>query len=228
MLDLDLTADLELFDGLRRVVYHQLRTDGRVNECWIRHALRHQVGLREAAASGGRYTTQDVIFNVPESELSWSPGPGDKIREEEPSGQRRTWTILSVELASLRSRYRLTCRDLVLVNRLTDAITIWAPINVQDAAGSRVQDVIQGGPLPGYSPVQEGVPALIQEVGGEGLNRHGRRVSRRRYKIHCGERVHVSPQDRIVDRNGTTYEFVSDEGMDMLDFLQVINAERDE
>lgn len=213
---LDPAADFEGFDGLTPLVFSQRREDGLTNETRVASALRHQLTIKEAAASFGKYTTNDVTWNLPVAELKYRPTVGDKLVEEE-DGCRITWTILQVDKATLRTRWRLTCRDLVLHHQLRDALTLLKPTNVTAADGGRE---------PSFAPSQIAVPARFQLVRGEAVDRHGKRAHREEFRVYCGERVYATPQDRITDQRGYIYEFVSDEGMDLIDTLQTITAQR--
>ncbi|MGA2031671.1 MAG: hypothetical protein ABSG68_05405, partial [Thermoguttaceae bacterium] len=87
----DLSLDLaQAADGRETVVLFPGEADADAAASVVLHALRRAVTTREAAASGGRYTTSDVTWHLPAAELSAPPQLADIIRDQD--GCR--WTVL--------------------------------------------------------------------------------------------------------------------------------------
>lgn len=58
----------------------------------VPHSLKYEVDKRHAAASGGRFTVQDMVFELPVVECANEPAEKDKITDD----ASVVWRILSV------------------------------------------------------------------------------------------------------------------------------------
>src|SRR5438132_1646594 len=105
---LDLTDDLAaIVDGLEVVTLHPSGSGGATT---VTRALRRALTELEQAASQGRYLAGDVTWHLPASEVAAAPRPGTALVDA--AGTR--FTILSVDEASLGSRWRCVSRRLSL------------------------------------------------------------------------------------------------------------------
>jgi hypothetical protein len=105
-MNLDLSPDLAaIADGLESITVEPQGSSAESPGAVVPHALRRAMTVQEAAASGGRYTTADVVWHLPVAELAQSPRPGDVIRD----GDGGSWLILEVARTTLRTRWRCTC-----------------------------------------------------------------------------------------------------------------------
>ncbi|MDO8472576.1 MAG: hypothetical protein Q7T05_02020, partial [Dehalococcoidia bacterium] len=93
----------------------------------IHHVRRHMVGVKEAATSGGAYSSGDVLFFVPAAVLPESIGE-PKMADWIADDQGVRYTALSVDHRRRDSKrvqtYKVQARDLTIVFELLDIITI--------------------------------------------------------------------------------------------------------
>lgn len=117
---LDLDDDFDVFDNTEEVTLTQVGTNVAVEVC----ALRRQISVREAAASGGAYTAGDVAFSIRRSKVCKTPpGVGSLIT----TADAELFTILGVDLASLKSRFRCHCRQPIMQTNLDQLLDIQEP-----------------------------------------------------------------------------------------------------
>lgn len=217
---LDIASDFEVFDNtqavqLRRLVNGDFQTAETVYD-----ALRHQVTEAEAEASEGAVTTQDVSWNLPAVQVVDRPRPGSEILEDNSSGMEGDpiiWTILTVDLATLGSRYRCACRDLALAFGLNEKVNILRPNLQQDAAGAWTPD---------FFPAYLDVPAKFQEVEGLEVRERGKRTTETRYNVFLGRRLRLSIEYQVVDQDGLVYELLGWTTPDQIDALQTLEVRR--
>jgi hypothetical protein len=226
---LSLETDYQVWedDGAETVVFVQERRDLPDYRAEVASVLRRQVAAREAAASGGVYTTDDVRFHVPRELLldaagdRLAPKPGDAVLEGDDfsAGTYRRWTVLGVEKATLDTRWGLVCRELKVAFDLRDVVEIWSPANAQDAAAGRLAEP--------YAARLTGLAARIQEVAADVVDERGKRGMRRRYEVYLERRVTVGNEEQLRDaRTGAVYEVRGSREPDRIDRLMVIDCER--
>lgn len=219
-----------LVDGMEfgRAAWHHtstvrlrvVRSDGD-RDFLVEGARQHQITVTEAESSGGAYTTQDCVWNLPAENSLYTPEVGYLIVETEGTDRGKTWTILQADRATWKSRHRLTCRDLVL-SGLTHAIDIWQPTDKEDAAGGHVNT---------FLPLYLGVQARVQETGAAGIEELGKIDQAFDYRVFVGRRVYVDAgmQVRWRPKAGDAeviLEIVSQEEPESLDRLMVLNCRR--
>ena len=206
-----LDNDYLVFDNTESVTHVSIRAAGNLADA-IANALRHQVTERDAIASGGVYTTQDVAWNLPAIQAANAPKPGDTITDSDAV----VWTILQVDRATLKTRWRCTSRDLILANDLRHTVEIWAPQYSDNQAGGRV---------PVYIPQQTGLAARVQELAADRIEERGKRGTRRQYEIYLAFTVAVTT-DHQVRHDGTIYEIIGYREPDQIGSLMVLSCER--
>lgn len=126
---LDLDDDFEVFDNQESVKLTLAGTSTTVVTC----ALRRQLSVREAAASGGAYTVRDVNFHIPRSGVCKSPPGVGSLLETESS---EIFTILQVDKATLKSRFKCTCREPILQSDLDEDLVIESVTYLRDRMNS--------------------------------------------------------------------------------------------
>ena len=113
--ELGLAGDCLLFDGVRVVTYRVQGTKSAVKGSLVEtgasyyaipHALRREVSRREILASGGKFRTGDVLFEIPAIELPIQPREGDAIFD---FGDR--WSVLQADQSTLNTRWRVYARS---------------------------------------------------------------------------------------------------------------------
>lgn len=188
----------------------------------VEGARQHQITVREAESSGGAYTTQDCVWNLPaENTPLYTPEVGYLIVETEGTDAGKEWTILQADRATWQTRHRLTCRDLVL-SGLVHSIDIWEPTDKEDAAGGRLNT---------FLPLYMGVQAKVQETGGVGVEEIGKEGTQFDYRVTVGRRVYIDNGMQVRWRPAAgeaevILEIVSHEEPESLDRLMVINCRR--
>jgi len=177
----------------------------------VSHALRRAVTTREAAESHGRYTASDVIWHLPAAELADSPRLGDLVVDAD----GRRWTILEVQSAALRTRWRCAARNLAIVYGLDDTITILKATYTKDDGGAAE---------PLWRPWKTGVRARIQPVATRAGTKHRARQTVTRYQIFVEEDFSLDHTHRIQGPDGTIYQVTGTRGADRIGELQTIEA----
>ncbi len=161
---LDLAGDHDLFDGLRQVVWRQA---GRGTEIVIPGAVRREIVRPTAGMTDGTYRFGDVTWSLPRSALAFQPGAGDTLQDVLDG---RTWTVQRVAEATLATRWRCECRDLILAENLRETITIERAEMVRDTDGSvrkawTVLDVMPARIQPGTQYVADEHGAYVMQAG---------------------------------------------------------------
>lgn len=124
---LDFSADFAVFDNKGTVSIQSREGGDPVSTA----AIRRWITTREAQASDGKYTSDDVTFHISGVSLGITPTIGDTITEGSTG-----WTILAVRYERLTDRWELVSRELA-VSGLNTLVTI------QLATFTRTMDGIQ-------------------------------------------------------------------------------------
>ena len=201
--------DLDLFDGLETATFTH-RLDSSTDTISV--ALFRAISTAEAAASNGKYTTEDVRAHVKTSEVGTNPVPGDTITDA--SGV--TWTILSVQRDTLATRWRLVCRLLDITDEASTLITIEAASWAKSAGGAQVAT---------WSTSQSNVRAQIQRIAADETSETNQRQVKARFVITCEVQNLVGKSHRIVDASAVTYRILGYRNTDRIDSLYEILAE---
>jgi hypothetical protein len=221
-LEFDPSADLVgVTDGLETVT---LRRRGSSVATVITHALRRAVTTREATVlnryntrkrevpTGGRYTNSDAAWHLPTQQLGDRPRLGDLIVD----GQGQRWTILDVQLATLRTRWRCTARDLAVAFALDDTVTILEATYAKGEGGAAE---------PTWRTWKTGVRARIQPATADVGAKHQARQTTTRYEIFLEEDLALDHNHRIQGPDGTIYKVRATLGAGRIGELQSIDAE---
>ena len=208
-LTLDVTDDfVEVADFLQAVTVIDL--DGTITS--VDHALRRSIRAREAAASNGRYRSDDVRWHLPKSEHDAMPALGGMIKDD-----LAEWTILDVERATASSRWACVCRNLVVVERLDTLI------DIQAANYERTSD---GAQEPNWLPWKTGLRARIQPESSDRVIEHGRKHAPTSGRVYLRERVAVTTNHRIVGPDGATWKVRGTEAPEDIGQLMVVLVEK--
>jgi hypothetical protein len=122
----------------RETVTYRAATDnaGSYTNYTVAAGIRYPMTLREAAASNGVYTANDVVWTLGEAQViaaGFTPKPRDIILDD--AGQ--SWTVLDTVHALLGRFWKFTTRNLAIVNSLKDTVNVQHPTITQTAAGGR-------------------------------------------------------------------------------------------
>jgi len=203
----DPSADFAFVDGGEPVT---LRRPASGMATAIGHALRRAVATREAAASGGKYTSADVAWHLP---LASAPAlaVGDQIVD----GQAVRWTVLEIQQSAQTARLRCLARNLVVHHGLSEIIRIQRAVWTAAASGAAT---------PHWVNDQVGLRARIQARQGVVEHAHGRRLLKTTHQIYVAEQVTLDDSQRIVSADEQVFNVVSYENPWRIDELVVINV----
>ena len=210
----------DVVDGLETVT---LRRRGSSTQTVVTHTLRRAVDTREARvrnlyntwkspASSGRHAASDVTWHLPSEQLSDAPRLGDLIIDGD--GQR--WTILDVQLATLRTRWQCITRDLAVVYGLDDTVIILKATYVKGDGGAAE---------PSWHPWKTGIRARVQPAEVAVGTEHQARRTTRRVQIFVEEDVALDHTHRIQGPDGTVYKIHGSTGTQRIDQVQTVDAE---
>ncbi len=166
-------------------------------------AFRRSMTIREMAASGGKYTSSDLVWHVPVVNTAGAtqlgtttPLLGAVITDA--AGQR--WTALESACQTRNSRWRFITRNLAIHHGLGSLVTIQKARQINQPAGD-VQ--------PEWHDWLVGLKAKVQLQGsGQSLN-HDVRLVAYDYRIFLEQEPPeplVSALHRIVGADGTLYK----------------------
>jgi len=208
-LTLAIADDLDLFDGLETATFTH-RVDSSTDAITV--ALFRAISTDEAAASDGKYTTEDVRAHVKTSEVGTDPEPGDTITDA--SGV--IWTILSVQRDTLATRWRLICRRLDIADEASTLITIESATWAKSAGGAQVAT---------WSTSQSNVRAKIQRIAADETDETNQRQVKARFVITSEVQNLVGKSHRILGSDATIYRILGYRNTDRIDSLYEILAE---
>jgi len=208
---LDFATDIQddfaaIVDGLTAVTI----VSRDATETEVEHCLRRAVNHREAAASDGKYTTDDVVFHFPTEEAE-RPELGAVIRDEDGD-----WTVLEVAKQTLNHRYRCVCRNLVIVAGLDTLVTIQAATFAKGPTGALE---------PTWSNVATDVLAKIQIESAERDVQHNAKDTPQKATVYFASQQVLTTNNRIVGPDDTIYKVVSWSDADRIDRLFAVQCE---
>lgn len=174
----------------------------------VTDAKPRAITIREAAASGGVYTTQDRTWLIPTVLIpdNVAPKPGDVIRQ----ANNTDWTVLAVDpLGKFGNTYRLTTRNLVVFAALTQTARVLRPTQATNTIGQR---------SPTFTEVYANLVVRIQEQTHTIPELQGGATDRRDYVMYVGTRLTLRAGD-IVESGGLRYDVTGAGNWDRLDQL---------
>lgn len=103
-----LNAEYLAVDGAEAITFRSRNlTAGTESTASIASAVRYELTRREVSASDGLYSMQDVVWELPVSQLGVIvPEEGDVVQE---TGLTR-WSVLEVQRIAFDTVWRLVCR----------------------------------------------------------------------------------------------------------------------
>ena len=185
---------------------------GTLAETVVNSALSQTIRTREAESSGGRYLSSDVVWHLPAAQLPEAPRPGDVLVE---SGRR--WTILDVQQATLRSRWRCVCRELAITAGLDEFVDIEKALYEKTNAGA--QRAV-------WFTWRSGVRAKIQAAASTTGDQHDGNVTTARFTIFCEENLALDHTYRLKGPGGAVYRILACRKTGRVDALMEIDAVR--
>jgi head-tail adaptor len=190
-------------DGLQAVTLTD-RDDANADA--VADALRRAVTLREAERSNGLYTTSDVHWHLPQSQVTTDPQPGYIITDSNDD----EWTILAVEDQTLTDRWRCTCRNLVVAEQLDTLVTIQVSTSIKGDTGAHEQT---------WADQQGGIRARIQRIAGQVRTTVGASQIDATHTMYFRESIVLTARHRVADSDGNRYRVVGYRDPERIDKL---------
>jgi len=195
-------------DGLLPVCLHRPGTSHAIP---IAQALRQSRAAPCAQRSGAEPPARDVVWHLPAEQLPITPRPGDVLV----ASDGRRWTVLTVEEATLGSRWRCVCRDLIEMHGLNQSIDIEKASYRKAAQGQQEID---------WHTWRTGVRARIQPVSSKTASEHPLPATVARYRIYCLEDLELNHHHRIRGPDGARYRILGTSKADRIDALLEIDV----
>lgn len=206
---LDVSTDHDLFDGQRRVIWRQA---GRGNEVVVESAVRREIGRAIAGTTDGTYRHGDVIWSIPRASLTIQPGAGDTLYDPLDG---RTWTVQRVAEATLATRWRCDCRDLILAENLRETVTIERAEQVRDTDGSTRKVWV----------VLDVMPARIQPGTQYVADEHGAYAMQASQDVYLMRPVVMHRFMRVISAAGEIYNVTGARNQGRIDELMILETE---
>lgn len=191
---LDLTNDYKLWDGVETVTVIQAGTGKRQI---VNHALQRGVTVRDAIGSDGTYQQGDVKWTLPVAEcVVFKPDTGDFVQQAD----QTLWSIGTVELVSLKSRFRPWTKRVNLRPETAIDLKIYKPKFKKDETGAPEAIFKLWKQTTGH--INELASQIEIEVGG---GQHGRRRVKITHQIFIADQLDVQAGFKVVDPTGATW-----------------------
>ena len=213
--ELDFSDDWQVWDATEQISFVSVGSREARDQYEVT-ALRRAVSEAEQAASGGAYTTQDLTWIVPKSQLvGVTPKPADKVVDVVGA----SWKVLRVSYETMRSVWKLTTRNLRFAYQLYDLVSLFRPLNTQDPALTR---------KPQWIEAAYGIQARIQPISTGQTDERGRRGDIREYQIFLDyeDIGNVTTEWKVRGEDGEEYEITGVRNAFRIDELPVIEARR--
>jgi len=194
----------DVIDGVESVFLHRLSGGEPLP---VDGALRRGAAVREVP--GG--AAQSVVrWHLPVTVLEEAPAIGDRLVD---SGSQ-TWTIVEVHYEG-SGRWLCVCRNLTLVQGLSELIDIERAVWTKDAAGAA---------QPTWHPWQTALAARIVPRESRVSNDEGRMHMLATHQVLLATAADVDQDCRVVGANGAIYRILVVRGVEQLDALYVLDV----
>ncbi len=219
-LELDYSNDYLLWDFTEAITLTRVSVVSGEDE-WenvpIEYALRGQPAMKERAPTAGRYTGADLLWLIPAAILETDvdiPKPADVIvADAEPD---TNWTILHRDYDQLDRVYQCYAVNLAIAEQLYERVTLWKPVNAQDATGSRLPTFYNHGPS---------IAARVQLESEEPTEERGKRLWVRKYSVYLEmEVVGVTHEWQLRRADGTILDVTGYRNRGRIDELPVVSC----
>lgn len=206
-MSLELTNDYELFDGQATVELWQPEATAAIT---VAGALRGPIARQEAVPAGGQVVQADAVWNLPVAELAERPRLGSLIVES--SGA--AWTVLTVDLQTLATRWRCTTRQLVIEGADIE-VDLQRPTWEPDAAGA---------PSASYTTYASAVTARVTVLDEQAQRQQDEQLGVATMRVYLGLRLTVQVDDRVLYA-GHVLRVIRVTGLDRIDRLPELDVE---
>jgi head-tail adaptor len=205
----DTSRNYLAWNNTEAITYTVHRSTGADIAYSVATAKRRPLSIKERLASGGAYLGLDRVWLIPAALLAPTPTPGlpsllmpgDFLTDSEGV----IWTVLEASFQTLKSVWRLICRDLVLAWGLRDSVDLQRATVTTDAAGAPVRawpDNNASGITAGGSVPYGQVPARVQLLTQQEAVARGIRGLQAAYSVIVGQAVVVTAEDRVKVLSG--------------------------
>lgn len=177
-------------------------------------ALRRGVTAREARASEGRYTADDVAWHLTAPQPGAPPRPGDVLADA--AGRR--FTVLSVTRSAMTGRVRCVARDLAIAHGLDAFIDVERAEYVKGESGAETAV---------WRPWRTGVRARIQPAGAEVRPENDLAATRAACRVFVSEAMELDHRHRVRGPDGAVYRITGVRAPERIDALLEIEALRE-
>lgn len=204
--------DVKFADGLQSYYFYKLGSD--TERKHVSNVVQRQISARDAVASGGAYTTRDVVLRVSASEFDlFSPEVGGLV---EHASKHELWYIVESMTAVHESRKRLVCRR-SNANNLNTTVTLLETTYSKDSDFS---------PSPVWNALATGIPAAIEEVRSLNIVSQERRFVQIEYRIYLKTALNVLAGMQVKTSDNETYHVIGVSGKGVLGGLVVCDVVR--
>ncbi len=188
--------------------------------------FRRAPTYKEMTASGGAYTSQDLVFLIPAPTSQKVDGhfpfrPGAIVKD----GRLVSWTVLEASPIAWENVWRVTARNLVLAFGLADEIKILRP---KVAKGSGGEPVYTWGA--DATVIAADLPARVQIQAVEPNETNELQTPNERFVVVLGQQVDLQVTDRIVvtkgARKGIALMWTAVRNADRIDMLSELDCLR--
>jgi hypothetical protein len=154
----------------------------------------------------------DVMLMVPELLLQdLKPKPRDTWTDKDGT----VWTVLEASFSLLHRTWRLTSRDLVIVNELHDLITIERPAITRDLASGIVRT---------FAAIYTGIPARVQPINAATVEERALRGFDVTHEVYLSQQLTILDDDRM-NFGGTLYDIKGYHNPVRIDELMVLEVQ---
>lgn len=212
---LDWSADYLSWDFQERVTFTSAAAGGRAEVSFpVEPTLRGQPTAKERAPTGGAYAGSDLQWLLPFPMLR---GNAVKPADTVTAADGTVYTVLQPGYDQLDQVWDCYSVALSIAHQLADRLTVWAPANAQDRAGSRVATYAQT-----YGPTD----ARFQLVDESQEEARGKQLWRRTYEAYVAAEVELTNECQVRDGDGNVYQVTGYKNRGRIDELSVISCVR--
>lgn len=194
-------GDMAVMDGLETVTV-VTGADSEVSAS----AVRRAVTTKEAEASNGDYTTADYVYHLPVADLTFSPLPGGSVTDADTV----VGVILDAQKATIKTRWRLICRDLQISEDLTTLVDIELATFVKGAGGAQEET---------WAVWQSEVRAKLQRVSAMAGVDQNKRDTATTWVMYSETQHLVNRNHRVVNSEGDIFRVLGFHMPDRIDAL---------
>lgn len=209
MLRFGIIDDYMVIDDTEAITFRRVG-DSKEVDYPVAYALKYQTTVAEQAPSAGVYAAADCQWSIPVRLLPVQPRPSDEIIDEDGN----TYVVLLADVATAKTRYRVTTRNLTLAYGLRDIVSVW-----QGKTSSHDLQRVQE-----FERKHIRIAARIQPMDRVIETVRGKRLTVDRVRIYLSRRFPDLTADDQIRHGDTTYTVVSINDIETLGELFSVEA----